>query len=105
MYTLSTDNELPDYIMVMLANNKTVLQINNDLQLFLGDNTDRFTSWLQRAITDPSALMEKETETIPERKYECERGGREEKGSERERERCCTLSVYMKTCVDVDNTV
>ena len=63
VYTLFAiaDNELPDYIMVMLANNKTVHQINNDLQLFLGENTDRFTAWLQRAINDPDSLLERET--------------------------------------------
>lgn len=44
--------------MVMLANNKTVHQINNDLQLFLGENTDRFTEWLQQAMTNPSVLVE-----------------------------------------------
>ena len=64
--------------MVMLANNKTVHQINNDLQLFLGENTDRFTAWLQRAITGPAALMETDTEISQERMYE---------GGERERER------------------
>ena len=63
-----SDNELPDYIMVMLANNKTVHQINNDLQLFLGENTERFTTWLQRAIADPAAMMERETETSQQRK-------------------------------------
>ena len=47
----SPDNELPDYIMVMLANRKTVHQINNDLQLFLGENTNRFTVWLQGMLT------------------------------------------------------
>ena len=61
VHTLS-DNELPDYIMVMLANNKSVHQINNDLQLFLGENTDRFTTWLQRAIDDPAVLMETASE-------------------------------------------
>ncbi|KAL5474839.1 hypothetical protein EMCRGX_G026859 [Ephydatia muelleri] len=44
------DNELPDYIMVMLANKKSVHQINNDLQLFLGENTDPFTDWLQQFL-------------------------------------------------------
>ena len=39
--SLFPDNELPDYILVMLANNKTLLQVNSDLRLFLGDNTDR----------------------------------------------------------------
>lgn len=36
--------------MVMLANKKTVQQINNDLQLFLGENTDPFTDWLQQFL-------------------------------------------------------
>ena len=47
-----TDNELPDYIMVMLANKKTIHQINNDLQLFLGEHTDVFTSWLQKVLSN-----------------------------------------------------
>ena len=51
------DNELPDYIMVMLANKKTIHQINNDLQLFLGDNTNRFTEWLQRAMLSPETEL------------------------------------------------
>ena len=45
-----TDNELPDYIMVMLVNKKTFHQISNDLQLFLGDHTHKFIEWLQRAM-------------------------------------------------------
>ena len=42
---LLLDNELPDYIMVMLANKKTLNQIANDLQLFLGDNIEPFMDW------------------------------------------------------------
>lgn len=40
------DDELPDYIMVMVANKKTKLQMTEDLNLFLGDNTEKFTEWL-----------------------------------------------------------
>ena len=40
-----SDNELPDYIMVMVANKKTIQQIHTDLQLFLGDNTEQFVEW------------------------------------------------------------
>lgn len=29
----------------MLANKKTMHQISNDLNLFLGDDTDQFTHW------------------------------------------------------------
>ena len=43
--------------MVMLANKKTVHQINNDLQLFLGDNTNLFTTWLQEAIANANTLL------------------------------------------------
>ena len=49
MYLL--DNELPDYIMVMLVNKKTFHQITNDLKLFLGEHTTLFIDWLQEAVT------------------------------------------------------
>ena len=91
---LPSDNELPDYIMVMLANNKTVHQINNDLQLFLGENTDRFTAWLQRAITDPAALMERDIEAS----QECKEGGRERERERKRRDRSpLILSTYAST--------
>ena len=74
MFLIPLDNELPDYIMVMLANNKTVHQINNDLQLFLGENTDRFTAWLQRAMTDPSALTEPPADKVERKTAQQEKG-------------------------------
>lgn len=40
-----SDDELPDYIMVMVANKKTQKQMTDDLSLFLGGNTEKFTSW------------------------------------------------------------
>ena len=39
------DDELPDYIMVMVANKKSQTHMTDDLNLFLGNNTDKFTSW------------------------------------------------------------
>ncbi len=39
------DDELPDYILVMVANKKTNEQIKEDLQLFLTDDTDPFIEW------------------------------------------------------------
>uniref|UniRef100_A0A4W5NCC5 Zinc finger CCCH domain-containing protein 14 n=1 Tax=Hucho hucho TaxID=62062 RepID=A0A4W5NCC5_9TELE len=39
------DEELPDYIMVMVANKKTSQQMSDDLSLFLGNNTIKFTVW------------------------------------------------------------
>ncbi|KAL1437223.1 hypothetical protein MTO96_048943 [Rhipicephalus appendiculatus] len=39
------DDELPDYIMAMIANKKTKKQITQDLSLFLGDSTLNVTTW------------------------------------------------------------
>lgn len=44
------DEELPDYIMVMVANKKTSQQMTDDLSLFLGNNTVKFTLWLQGVL-------------------------------------------------------
>ncbi|KAF2368954.1 Zinc finger CCCH-type [Trinorchestia longiramus] len=44
------DNELPDYIMVLVVNKKTKEQMDNDLSLFLGHNTEHFTSWLSSVL-------------------------------------------------------
>lgn len=44
------DEELPDYIMVMVANKKTSQQMADDLSLFLGNNTSKFTVWLQGVL-------------------------------------------------------
>ena len=41
------DDELPDYIMVLVANKKTQDQMKEDLQLFLNNHADVFTAWLQ----------------------------------------------------------
>ncbi|PIK45618.1 putative zinc finger CCCH domain-containing protein 14 [Apostichopus japonicus] len=40
------DDELPDYIMVMLANKRSEAQMTQDLDLFLNNNATFFTSWL-----------------------------------------------------------
>ncbi|KAM9839950.1 zinc finger CCCH domain-containing protein 14 [Aulostomus maculatus] len=44
------DEELPDYIMVMVANRKTSQQMADDLSLFLGNNTIKFTAWLHGVL-------------------------------------------------------
>jgi hypothetical protein len=40
------DEELPDYVMVLVANRRTKAQMDSDLSLFLGENTVKFTTWL-----------------------------------------------------------
>ncbi|XP_050344088.1 zinc finger CCCH domain-containing protein 14 [Nymphalis io] len=44
------DDELPDYVMVMVANKRTRAQMEDDLQLFLGDNTEMFVNWLHQVL-------------------------------------------------------
>ena len=43
--SVDADDELPDYIMVMVANRKTQEQMAEDLSLFLSNNTTKFTMW------------------------------------------------------------
>ncbi|XP_005101618.1 zinc finger CCCH domain-containing protein 14 [Aplysia californica] len=50
------DDELPDYIMVMVANKKTRAQMSGDLSLFLGTNTDTFTEWLHGLLVKLQAI-------------------------------------------------
>ncbi|XP_026885927.2 zinc finger CCCH domain-containing protein 14 isoform X3 [Electrophorus electricus] len=60
------DEELPDYIMVMVANKKSAHQMADDLSLFLGNNTIKFTVWLhgvleklRSAAVEPTSLRPK----------------------------------------------
>lgn len=51
VYSIYLDDELPDYIMVMIANKKDVGQMSSDLDLFLGDNSEPFTEWYAKSCT------------------------------------------------------
>nr|CAB3267876.1 zinc finger CCCH domain-containing protein 14-like [Phallusia mammillata] len=51
------DDELPDYIMIMIANRKKEEQMTDSLSLFLGNNTKVFTKWLFELL---SGLREKQ---------------------------------------------
>ncbi|GLV35326.1 DnaJ-like-60 [Carabus blaptoides fortunei] len=44
------DDELPDYIMVMVANKRTRVQMEEDLNLFLRSDTKVFVDWLQQVL-------------------------------------------------------
>ncbi|XP_053456961.1 zinc finger CCCH domain-containing protein 14 isoform X9 [Nycticebus coucang] len=79
------DEELPDYIMVMVANKKSQDQMTEDLSLFLGNNTIRFTVWLHGVIdklrsvtTEPSSLKSTDTNifdsNVPSNKSSFSRG-------------------------------
>ncbi|KAM5337862.1 zinc finger CCCH domain-containing protein 14 isoform 6-T7 [Glossophaga mutica] len=79
------DEELPDYIMVMVANKKSQDQMTEDLSLFLGNNTVRFTVWLHGVLdklrsvtTDPSSLRSSDSNifdsSVPSNKSGFSRG-------------------------------
>ncbi|KAL7304165.1 hypothetical protein TKK_0003463 [Trichogramma kaykai] len=44
------DDELPDYILVMVVNKKTREQMNEDLSLFLESSTGQFVDWLHDQV-------------------------------------------------------
>ncbi|CAB3984144.1 zinc finger CCCH domain-containing 14-like [Paramuricea clavata] len=70
------DDELPDYIMVMIANKRSQIQMIEDLNLFLGENSKLFCDWLHdlllklQEVTEGAfevkvPLKRKSTETKP----------------------------------------
>lgn len=44
------DDELPDYVMIMVANKRSKQQMIDDLTLFLGSNTGEFVNWLHQVL-------------------------------------------------------
>lgn len=54
---IGLDEELPDYIMVMVANKKTSQQMADDLSLFLGNNTIKFTAWYHQKQKNPNIFI------------------------------------------------
>lgn len=46
------DEELPDYILVLLANKKSQAQMCKDLRLFFGSLTEPFVQWLHTSVKD-----------------------------------------------------
>ncbi|XP_078672650.1 zinc finger CCCH domain-containing protein 14-like isoform X2 [Branchiostoma floridae x Branchiostoma belcheri] len=58
------DDELPDYIMVMVANKKSQAQMTEDLSLFLANNTEKFTAWLHGVLSKLQNATEGEVNTV-----------------------------------------
>uniref|UniRef100_A0AC34Q170 Zinc finger CCCH domain-containing protein 14 n=1 Tax=Panagrolaimus sp. JU765 TaxID=591449 RepID=A0AC34Q170_9BILA len=76
---IEVDDELPDYIMVMIANKKDKTKMKNDLMLFLSDNTDPFVDWLfdffdkvNKKETEDTKSKDSEKPVKREKKYETE---------------------------------
>ncbi|RXG54403.1 Zinc finger CCCH domain-containing protein 14, partial [Armadillidium vulgare] len=72
---LNQDDELPDYIMILVGNGKTKDQMDDDLSLFLGHNTERFTSWLHEVLQrlNAASILQKENKVGKEKKKEEEK--------------------------------
>lgn len=85
------DDELPDYVMVMVANKRTRAQMEDDLQLFLGDNTELFVNWLHQVlkklqeVTVATPLKTAEREKSKERSDSKERKSKEKKTKEKQK--------------------
>ncbi|XP_058129890.1 uncharacterized protein LOC131286008 [Anopheles ziemanni] len=70
------DDELPDYVMIMVANKRSRQQMIDDLSLFLGAQTEVFVNWLHQVlqklqeVTLPAsaATKKKPSETEEKRK-------------------------------------
>jgi len=52
------DDELPEYIMVMIANKRSHLQMVDDLNLFLNEEAEKFVSWLEVVLSRIQKAME-----------------------------------------------
>lgn len=85
------DDELPDYVMVMVANKRTRAQMEDDLQLFLGDNTELFVNWLHQVlkklqeVTVATPLKTAERDKSKERSGSKERKSKEKKTKEKQK--------------------
>ncbi|KAJ8356355.1 hypothetical protein SKAU_G00191490 [Synaphobranchus kaupii] len=63
------DEELPDYIMVMVANKKNAQQMADDLSLFLGNNTIKFTIWLHGVLEKLRSVAVEPASIKPQQPY------------------------------------
>ncbi|KAH9502713.1 hypothetical protein Btru_069586 [Bulinus truncatus] len=78
------DDELPDYIMVMVANKKSRVQMSNDLGLFLGTNTEAFTGWLHGLLGKLQTItVESGDKTKPKERKKDKKEGKEKKKSKK----------------------
>uniref|UniRef100_A0A182JUK8 Zinc finger CCCH domain-containing protein 14 n=1 Tax=Anopheles christyi TaxID=43041 RepID=A0A182JUK8_9DIPT len=72
------DDELPDYVMIMVANKRSRQQMIDDLSLFLGAQTEIFVNWLHQVlqklqeVTLPASVAAKSKESTKRKSSEVE---------------------------------
>ncbi|XP_041352067.1 zinc finger CCCH domain-containing protein 14-like isoform X2 [Gigantopelta aegis] len=76
------DDELPDYIMVMVANKKSHTQMSEDLGLFLGQNTKKFTSWLNSLLIKLQSISGDQLDSKKKKKSGTKKKSKRRKSSE-----------------------
>ncbi|ETN58948.1 hypothetical protein AND_009462 [Anopheles darlingi] len=94
------DDELPDYVMIMVANKRSRQQMVDDLSLFLGAQTEVFVNWLHQVlqklqeVTLPASVAAKTMKDSSKKKSSSEKPRKDKKGKRREAssERAAALS-------------
>ncbi|KAI6659274.1 Zinc finger CCCH domain-containing protein 14 isoform X3 [Oopsacas minuta] len=78
------DEELPDYILVLLANKKSQAQMCKDLRLFFGSLTETFVDWVHVRVKDLKIEQQgKQKEIIDTKKNSEENSNTENKSKHR----------------------
>ncbi|XP_050082619.1 zinc finger CCCH domain-containing protein 14 [Anopheles aquasalis] len=86
------DDELPDYVMIMVANKRSRQQMVDDLSLFLGAQTEVFVNWLHQVlqklqeVTLPASVAAKTMKDSSKKKSSSSDKPRKDKKGKRARE-------------------
>ncbi|KAL3067994.1 hypothetical protein niasHT_037984 [Heterodera trifolii] len=92
-FGIDVDDELPDYVMIMVGNKKDKARMKSDLKLFLGEKTPDFVEWLfgffqkvKNATTTSSASTQQQQpqkQSSTEWTTDKDKGGGEGKAAEK----------------------
>uniref|UniRef100_A0A182NCX4 Zinc finger CCCH domain-containing protein 14 n=1 Tax=Anopheles dirus TaxID=7168 RepID=A0A182NCX4_9DIPT len=87
------DDELPDYVMIMVANKRSRQQMVDDLSLFLGAQTEVFVNWLHQVlqklqeVTLPASAAAKSKESAKKKSSEVDDKRKDKKRKEKKTKR------------------
>uniref|UniRef100_A0A182MQ21 Zinc finger CCCH domain-containing protein 14 n=1 Tax=Anopheles culicifacies TaxID=139723 RepID=A0A182MQ21_9DIPT len=87
------DDELPDYVMIMVANKRSRQQMVDDLSLFLGAQTEIFVNWLHQVlqklqeVTLPASAATKSKEVSKRKSSEVEDKKKDKKRKDKKTKR------------------
>ncbi|XP_053660580.1 zinc finger CCCH domain-containing protein 13 [Anopheles marshallii] len=87
------DDELPDYVMIMVANKRSRQQMVDDLSLFLGAQTEIFVNWLHQVlqklqeVTLPATAATKSKESTKRKSSEVEDKKKDKKRKDKKTKR------------------